>query len=158
MTVPSIRQQLQRHSVALLSLVIAVSGLLYNTWRNETSEAQRNQRAAAFRILESLGELQETVNYQAYFSDEVADMRGRVWIDGFGNAATVRDLSGLLPASPGVDGERLFSLWQQHVPALDQRQPNGRGRTEAAITAEQILTAAITDTREATLRVIEELN
>ena len=45
-----------RHSVALVSLMVALSGLAYNTWRNETTEAQRSTRQAAFRMLEELGD------------------------------------------------------------------------------------------------------
>ena len=52
-----IRKQLKQHSVALISLVIALSSLGYNTWRNETTEEQRNIRHASFRVLECLGDL-----------------------------------------------------------------------------------------------------
>ena len=45
--------------MALISIFIAVSALAYNTWRNETTEEQRNIRHAAFRVLEDLGEVQE---------------------------------------------------------------------------------------------------
>lgn len=38
----SIREQLCRNTVALISLVIAVGSLGYNTWRNETTEAQQS--------------------------------------------------------------------------------------------------------------------
>ena len=42
--VVSIRPQLHNNAVALISLFVAVSSLAYNTWRNETTEAQRNIR------------------------------------------------------------------------------------------------------------------
>ena len=42
------REQLQRNAVALISLFVAVSSLSYNTWRNEQSEFNRNQRQASF--------------------------------------------------------------------------------------------------------------
>lgn len=38
--------QLQRNAVAIINLVVALTGLRYNTWRNEQSEGNRNQRFA----------------------------------------------------------------------------------------------------------------
>jgi len=40
--------QLRRNAVALISLVIAICSLSYNTWRNEKKEDTRNQRFAAY--------------------------------------------------------------------------------------------------------------
>ena len=52
----SILEQLRRNTVALISLVVAISSLSYNTWRNEATEENRNLRVAAFEILLKLGE------------------------------------------------------------------------------------------------------
>ena len=59
----SITEQLRRNAVALISLVIAITSLGYNTWRNEHTEDNRNQRWASFEILLKLGELRELINY-----------------------------------------------------------------------------------------------
>ncbi|MEM7054531.1 MAG: hypothetical protein AAF446_08275, partial [Pseudomonadota bacterium] len=56
-TVSGFRQQIRRHSVALISLVLAATSLAYNTWRNETSEQHRNWRQASFQVLIEAGEL-----------------------------------------------------------------------------------------------------
>ena len=40
----SLKEQFRRNMVALISLVIAITSLGYNTWRNEASEANRTQR------------------------------------------------------------------------------------------------------------------
>ena len=63
----SIRRQIHNNAVALISIAIAVSALAYNTWRNETTEEQRNVRHAAFRVLEDLGEVQEVVDSRYYY-------------------------------------------------------------------------------------------
>ena len=63
----SIRKQIHNNAVALISLFIALSSLAYNTWRNETTEEQRNVRHASFRVLESLGELQQVVDFRYYY-------------------------------------------------------------------------------------------
>ena len=63
----SLREQIRSNSVALISLSVALIALSYNTWRNETTESQRNIRQASFRVLESLGELQEVADYRYYY-------------------------------------------------------------------------------------------
>jgi uncharacterized membrane protein YebE (DUF533 family) len=40
----NIKEQVRRNAVALISLVIAITSLGYNTWRNEASENNRTQR------------------------------------------------------------------------------------------------------------------
>ena len=67
-----ILDQLKRNTVALISLVVAVTGLTYNTWRNEQSEFNRNQREAAFELLLKLAELDEVVNLSQYDSGSMA--------------------------------------------------------------------------------------
>ena len=69
----SIRAQIHRHAVALISLSIALSALGYNTWRNETTEYQRNVRHAAFKVIDNLGELQSVVNAMVYSQQHAAD-------------------------------------------------------------------------------------
>ena len=62
----SILHQLKINAVAIISLVVAVVGLGYSTYRNERTEYNRNVRVAAFETLKNLGELQILVEY-AYF-------------------------------------------------------------------------------------------
>ena len=89
----SFREQIRNNAVALISLVIAIGSLGYNTWRNETTEEQRNIRHASFRVLESLGELQEIVDMRFYYLpyDQSSLSEGESRILGFGTAAMVRD-------------------------------------------------------------------
>ena len=63
----TLREQIRANSVALISLSVAFIALSYNTWRNETTESQRNIRQASFRVIESLGELQEVADYRYYY-------------------------------------------------------------------------------------------
>ena len=44
-------EQVRRNLGALISVFIAVSSLSYNTWRNEETEHNRNQRMASFEVL-----------------------------------------------------------------------------------------------------------
>lgn len=54
-----IKEQLRRNVVPLISLTVAVASLGYNTWRNEASEHNRNQRVMSIEVLRNLGELHQ---------------------------------------------------------------------------------------------------
>jgi len=154
----TIREQIHNNAVALISLLVAVSALAYNTWRNETSEEQRNVRHAAFRVLENLGELQQVVDYRYYYLpfDENEDREGELRIRGFGNAGMIHDLMMLMPAPAPAAGENLHGLWVQHFARLDELDAAGQ-HTGSATAAEQALTRAIRAAREAVLEVLHDL-
>jgi hypothetical protein len=67
--------QIRRNAVALISLIIAVSSLSYNTWRNEKTEDNRNQRLAAFEVLLKLNELQQVI---CHFTMKIINRR-KLW-------------------------------------------------------------------------------
>ncbi|GAB4191081.1 MAG: hypothetical protein Tsb002_19460 [Wenzhouxiangellaceae bacterium] len=149
--------QLRRHSVALISLAVAIISLSYNTWRNETSEYHRNLREAGFRVLMTLGELQEIIDYTAYFHTQAEDVPsatqpGLLWTAGWGKAAMVRDLTSLMPAAATVQGQRLFTLWSSHADALLDGVQQQQGRE-----AEQQLSAQVSQTRQAVLTMLQDL-
>lgn len=154
----SLRAQLRRHSVALISLVIAVTSLGYNTWRNETTERQRNVRHAAFRVLEALGELQTVVDERYYylpFSDDPmreAELRLR----GYGSVAMIRDLMNLMPGDAPEAGQSMHALWHMHVNELPVLTASGE-HTAAAARAERELSEAIDGSRRAVVEVLRAL-
>ncbi|HYQ72800.1 MAG TPA: hypothetical protein VET88_12845 [Gammaproteobacteria bacterium] len=86
-------EQLRRNAVALISLVVAVSSLSYNTWRNEATEDNRNLRVAAFEVLLKLGELQQVVFHVHYDKDPD---KGNPRI-GWAYVLTINDLARILP-------------------------------------------------------------
>jgi len=65
-----ISEQLWRHLVALISLAVALTSLGYNTWRNEASENNRNQRLVSIEVLRNLGELQQVVYHRHWGMDD----------------------------------------------------------------------------------------
>ena len=154
----SLRAQFRRHSVALISLVIAVASLGYNTWRNETTEQQRNVRHAAFRVLEVLGELQSVVDERYYYLPFSDDSRreAELRLRGYGSVAMIRDLMNLMPGSAPEAGQSMHELWHMHVNELPRLTPAGE-HTEAATRAERELTAAINDSRMAVVEVLQGL-
>ena len=152
-----LREQIRSNAVALISLVIAVTSLGYNTWRNETTEAQRNTRHAAFRVLENLGELQEVVDYRRYYLASSANAdEGESRLRGYGSVSLVRDLMMLMPEPAPEAGEALFDAWHEQVGSLSRRGADGRAGDDA-LTAERDLTRSINDTRDAVLAVLKQL-
>ncbi len=154
----SIRKQIHSNAVALISLFVAVSSLAYNSWRNETTEDQRNVRYASFRVLENLADLQQVVDFRYYYLpfDEQGKQEGELRIRGFGNAAMIRDLMMLMSTPVPAAGENLNKLWQEHFSRLDDLDTTGK-HSVAAVKAEQELTGAIRRARKSVLKTLGNL-
>ena len=154
----TIRQQIHNNLVALISLMVAVGALAYNTWRNETTEEQRNIRHASFRVLENLGELQEVVDMRHYYLpfETASGQEGQLRIQGFGSLGMIRDLMMLMPEPAPSAGEDLYQDWQRLFGDLDDLDTAGK-HTAAATRAEVTLTLRIRQSREAVLQVLKDL-
>ena len=126
----SIREQFRRNAVALISLFIAVTGLLYNTWRNEHSEYNRNLRWASFEILLMLGDLQEFVFLSYYDADQIDDGDFR---RGWAKVLTIRDLSTVLDSPMSTGAETLHATWGKNWEGLERRDTANKEAIEAAI-------------------------
>lgn len=135
-------KQLKANLVALISLVTALTGLSYNTWRDHQNEINDNMRKAAFEVLTDLGELQSIVNYAHFEAD---NSRGNP-IDGWKHVIMIRDLSRLLKPEAKKAGETLYVHWQTNWQNIDQDQ-----KTELLISNQ------ITSTRKAVLSTIDSL-
>ncbi|HMB37566.1 MAG TPA: hypothetical protein VKO85_00670 [Wenzhouxiangellaceae bacterium] len=155
--------QVNNNLVALISLVLAITSLGYNTWRNETTEVQRNWRDASFQILTEIGELNQIILMRRYFSGEgdtqstssgadSAIPQPESWVRGWGNVTMVRDISTVMPEPLPEQGQQLFDRWQRHARALhDQSDPEAR--EEAADT----LLGSIEQMRITVVNLISEL-
>lgn len=142
----SLRQQFRQNSLACLSIVIALSSLFYNTWRNETSEANRTQRVAAFEILKTMGDLQVIVD-QLHYRKENKSIDSN---QALGRVLYARDLAVLLPPSITSQTEELLAAWRQHGERLESPQ---RDNEAIAVISERILA-----TRNTALAVLRELH
>ena len=105
----SIPAQLRRNFVALISLVVAITSLGYNTWRNEASEYNRNQRLISIEVLRNLSDLQEVVFYIAWEKDR--EVRGNPRT-GWVHVLSVRDLSQLLDGDVSTSAQQLLDTWE----------------------------------------------
>ena len=135
-------KQLKTNLVALISLVTAIVGISYNSWRDHQNEINDNMRNAAFVVLSDLGELQTIVNYAHFEADNA---RGNP-IDGWKHVIMIRDLSRLLQPEAKKAGETLYVSWQSNWQNLEQDK-----RTESLISSQ------ITSTRKAVLSTIDSL-
>ena len=134
---PGLGAQLRRNAVALISLTVALCGLGYNTWRNETTESHRNIRQAAFMMLGGLGELQQVVDLRFYGGHK--DDANRIM--GWGKVATLRDLGVLVSPGTGARAQMLFLTWENRLDALDGGDAAAEHEISTAISAtrEQVM-------------------
>jgi hypothetical protein len=135
--------QLKTNTVALISLVTAISGVTYNTWRDHQNEINDNMRNAAFVVLGDLGELQTIINYAHFGQDSV---RGNP-IEGWKHVIMIRDLSRLLKPDAEHAGQKLYTDWQHNWEKLGDDN-----KTELLISNQ------ITNTRQAVLSTIDSLD
>ena len=117
----SVISQLKRNSVALVSIIIAVSSLSYNTWRNEKTEENRNQRFAAFEVLLKLNELQQVIFHSHYDKDLLNKGNPRT---GWTYVLTVRDLSRVLHPPLPAAADELLAVWGNNWQGLAEKQAN----------------------------------
>lgn len=116
---PSIKSQIKDNAIALISIVIAITSLSYNTWRNELTEDNRNQRQAAFEIILKINELQQVVFYNHYEQDLQQQGNPRLgWI----YVLTIQDLAMVLPESFQQVTNQLASAWKHNWPTLHINQ------------------------------------
>ncbi len=113
--------QLKRNTVALVSIVIAVSSLSYNTWRNEKTEENRNQRLASFEVLLKLNEIQQVIFHSHYDKDSSDKGNPRT---GWAHVLTVRDLSRVLHPPLPAAADELLVVWSKNWAGLDEKQAN----------------------------------
>ena len=120
-------QQMRRHSVALISLAVALAGLTYNTWRNEQTEANRNVRAAGFELLVKLGELDRVVFFGHYDRDpDMGNPRS-----GWAYVLTIRDLGKLMPDPAMSRSNSLFERWQSEWTGLGSSDDSAQRISDA---------------------------
>lgn len=110
-----ISEQIRRNLVALISLVVAVTSLGYNTWRNEASEYNRNQRVVAIEVLRNLGELHQVVYHRHWGAD--AEDKGSS-LTGWAIVLTINDLAMVLQAPLPATAEELRATWDEHSAKL----------------------------------------
>ena len=139
----SLRQQLRDNAVALISLIVALGSLAYNTWRNERTEHNRNIRTAAFELLTKLAELERVV-FLAQYDRDVAGGSPRA---GWTYVLVINDLSAVVPAPVPAQAAQLQIVWRDNWEGLGKDD-------EAAVNH---IDDAIGKLRDATLGTLRSL-
>lgn len=140
----SFTEQVRRNLVALISLAIAITSLGYNTWRNEASEHNRNQRLVSIEVLLMLGELQLLTMDSHYGPETDRDAKLRT---GWAKVLTVRDLSKVSAGQVPEASERLWETWNADRAALG-----------SSVDAKNRIIAAIEDARAGAHDVLKSLD
>ena len=144
----SVRRSIRDNLVAITSLVVALSALGYNTWRNERTERNRNIRVAGIEMLKEIGSLQEIVSQVSAGDDEPAgdpprDPRGQLrmgWVDVW----TLNDLASVMPDDVAREARELEGAWEADVEELPTSEASSQ-RVNAAI--EELRQATLTSLR-----------
>lgn len=142
MKIITIATQIKNNFIAILSMIIAITALSYNTWRNELTEKNRNIRTAAFETLKELGELQIIINHSYYQHDNAM---GNPLL-GWGHVAFITDLGQLLPYPIPTRVKKLTEVWGDN---WDKVQTN-----EVAVDK---ITNEIDQARESVTNVLRQL-
>jgi hypothetical protein len=103
--------QLRRNRVALISLVVAIISLSYNTWRNEASEDNRTQRLVSIQVLLKLADLQQLVWHNHYDGD--TENKGNLRT-GWAIVLTIKDIATILDAPMPESAEMLWEVWNDN--------------------------------------------
>src|SRR5215831_10114528 len=127
----SLREQLRDNVVALISLVVALTALGYNTWRNERTEHNRNVRTAAFEVLGRLAELERVVFLAQYDHDA----RGGSPRAGWTCVLAIHDLAALEPAPLPARAAQLQKVWTENWEGLGHEEETAAERIDDAIGA-----------------------
>jgi hypothetical protein len=137
-----VRRQFRDNLVALTSLVVALSALGYNTWRNERTERNRNIRVAGIELLGEIGSLQQIVFYAHYAEDDARGDPRMGWVD----VLTIQDLAAMMPPDVGREAAALSAVWEAHAAGLVDDEQSFRR-----------IDGAIDSLRQETLRALREL-
>lgn len=131
--------QVRRNSLALLSLMVALSALFYNTWRNESTERNRNIRTAEFEMLKYLGEVQQIIDYAHFRKDQ---QRGDL-TQGLGRVLLIHDLSTLAPKPVEEAADKLMAAWRTHGDVLSTNLDAASALSEEVLNTRRTVLASL---------------
>ncbi len=103
---------------AIFSLIFAVTGFTYNTWRMEVTEDNNNTRTASFSVLTLLAEFEQNI-FASYYDNNNVEGSPRV---GWVKVGLVVDLSSLISEDVEKEAIELKQLWSQEWHLVSQEQ------------------------------------
>ncbi|MCG8498052.1 MAG: hypothetical protein MI796_18650 [Enterobacterales bacterium] len=124
--------------ISVISLIIAISALGYNTWRNEVSEHNRNIRASGFELLKASAKLQLLVDRQFYEDNSQASP-----IEGWTRSNFIVALSQVMPEQVKANGVRLKATWSENWQSLNISEDANKAISTANKQLETSIIAAL---------------
>ena len=118
----SIKQQVKNNLIAIVSIVIAITSLAYNTWRNEQTEFNRNVRTSSFQILMSLAELQLIVD-TAFYNENGKNVDP---IKGWRHILYIQDLSPTVSIEVKANADDLHNTWSEHWQLMAEQENSNK--------------------------------
>jgi hypothetical protein len=122
-------RQIHHDLLAIVSLVIAIIALSYNTWRDEASEQHRNIRAAEFEMLKELSELQEIIDFAYLRQDPQRGDLGK----GLSHVLFICDLATLAPEPVNNSAQALQQVWNHDSEKLVSSKDAGAELSEQVL-------------------------
>lgn len=104
----SFLRQLRRNQLAIISLLVALTALGYNSWRNELTEANRTIRQAGFEMIVHLSDLQRVAYLAHYDRDPVGGNPRKGWAA----VLVLKDLAVLMPDDVKAATNELADTWE----------------------------------------------
>jgi hypothetical protein len=139
----TIRGQVRNNSLALISLLVALTSVSYGTWRDERTEYNRNIRAATFEMLSKLSDFERTV-FLAHYDHDTANGNPRI---GWTDVIVIHDLATVAPAPLESKAATLRDAWRDNWEHLGSEDETSVDHIEAAVE----------DLRQATLGILRGL-
>jgi len=123
----NLKLQIEKNMLAIISLVVAIVALSYNSWRNELSEDNRNIRAAGFEIMREAATLQFYIDATTF-----AEMaKDEDVIQGWVSVNLIVSLSELISPTVNKRANNLKKVWTDHWSRLANDQSANQKITEA---------------------------
>lgn len=137
----TIKQQVKNNLIAIISIVIAITSLTYNTWRNEQIENNRNVRTSSFQILMSLAELQLLVDSAFYNGNETnVDP-----IKGWRHILYIQDLSPTVSIEVETNADDLHRTWSEHWQLMNETEQSNKQINLAIDSNRQLVLSTLQD-------------
>lgn len=127
-------QTIRKNSVSLISLVVALTALFYNTWRNELTEQNRNVRVAGFETLKELAALQVQVDHTTYRAQGDKEI-----IAAWSRVLFIQDLAAVTSPHLKASAEKLESVWRDNVEHLSDEEANRQVTVQIQAMREEVM-------------------
>ncbi len=105
----------KQQSLSIISLIVAITALSYNTWRNEATESNRNIRESGFELLKASAELQLLIDSSYYVNARRSEVETQTLpIRGWTQVNFIVTLSQVMPSNVQRASLHLKSNWEKY--------------------------------------------